>query len=240
MKKQKNSLKKFIKTISKFSIFTKILILGFFSIWLSYWAWSIVKWLIQKDVSISPWAYNSTITFTNEPWKETYYVNSWNNSAIIWDYFKGYYYDSIFWYFKLDWSNEKNDNVRIIGSTDKCSTWYGYKFWGKAKSNNAWFIDFNYSNDKFVYYCLDDEKLYWEAYWKYIWIQKFDWIDVKIVDPDTIDQTIGNTNFVNDITNITDTNPPVTWIDSNKWFENIWWDTYQFDDTDESIFYIIK
>lgn len=109
------------------------------------------------------------------------YINRWDNSSIIGNYFqRGVYYDSIFWFFKTDWSSNQNQNVRIVSSTSKCSSGYGYKLGGFAYSTTAGFIDFDYSGDIFVYYCVQDASLYGYAYSPSLWFQNFQGISFDI------------------------------------------------------------
>ena len=170
-----------------------------------------------------------------------YYVNQWNNSSEIWNSFKWYYYDSVYWYFKLDWSNDNEENVRITDSTNKCTTGYWYKLDWKAKWWYAGFIDFWYDNTTFVYYCLDDNKMYWRAFGKYIWYQDFEWIELEIL-PDVktlVEYVAEDTIFINDTSAVDDITKP-TWRTSNAWYNKLWWNTFNIYDTKESIFYIIK
>lgn len=226
MKRQK--IKKFLET----NIYATIIL--FFFIWSVFWAYN--SYIISPQISTQLWSYDSSISFTWSVWNEWYYVNDKDNSAIIWNYFKGYYYDSLFWFFKLDWSSNAGDNVRIIGSTTKCVNWYWYKLWGKAYSQVSWYIDFGYDNNTFVYYCLSDKKLHWTAYWKYIWYQSFDWIQIDVsVDVPSLVEKVKNDLFRNDTTNIENST-----ILSQDEIKSLWWNLIQIDDTKESIFYIIK
>jgi len=144
---------------------------------------TIFQFLINPTTSTTPWSFNSIVSFTWTiiDWKQWYYINDGENSAVIWNYFKWYYFDSLHWYFKLDWSSNKNENVRIVDSTNKCSNSYWYKLAWKAYSENAWYIDFNYNNDTYVYWCRSDKKLHWFAYNKYTWYQNFDWVSIDVI-----------------------------------------------------------
>jgi hypothetical protein len=191
---------------------------------------------LSHDTANWSWSNDSKIEFSVVPdWNNfaTYYTNKEDNSSIIWNYFKGYYYDSAYWYFKLDWSSDKSKNVRIVDSTDKCN-WYWYKLWWYAYSEDFWFIDFSYDDSHFVYYCVLDKELHWYAYLDKIWFQNFDWIWFEIapqVDSDT--GVVESDDFVNDKTEIT-----------NPYYENeddvIWWNVQYIKDTKWSVFYIIK
>ncbi len=232
MKKQKNYYKKFwIILIS--IIWTWIITI--------YASWGLEKEL-TNSVSSWVWANSSVQEFSpgGSEWTNfaTYYINNEDNSSIIWNYFKWYYYDSIYWFFKLDWNSiDKYQNVRIVNSTDKCS-WYWYKLGWYAYSENFWFVDFSYDDDNFVYYCVGDKKLYWYAYLESIWFQNFEWIWFEII-PEIINQaeTIESNTFVNDNTEITD------WSNKNENKNNndiIQWNIQYIKDTDWSVFYIIK
>lgn len=95
----------------------------------------------------------------------TQYMNSGNDSAVIGNYLHGYYYDTQYGFFKLDWSaTDPLMNVRVIASTDRCASGYGYKLSGFAQGIDAGLLNFNYSSDVFVYYCESDGKLHGYAY----------------------------------------------------------------------------
>jgi hypothetical protein len=55
------------------------------------------------------------------------YINKGQNSSVVGNYFTGYYYDSVLGYFEADWSVNESENIRVVGSTGKCSSGYGYK-----------------------------------------------------------------------------------------------------------------
>ncbi len=73
--------------------------------------------------------------------KNLEYYNLWDNSAVIGNYFSGFYYDDIFGYFQADWSSNAWENVRIVSSTTACTTGYGYKLWWYSYSEyyRFWF-----------------------------------------------------------------------------------------------------
>lgn len=225
MKRQK--IKKFFKKHLYVSICT------FFVFWTVFGAYTTT--LIGSQNASDVWSNNSLISFTWVVSKEWYYVNNKTNSAVINNYFKWYYYDSLYWYFKLDWSANGHENVRVIESTWKCTTWYGYKLWWKAFNEAWWYIDFNYSDSVFVYYCLDTGQLHWRAFSDYIWFQNFDWISLTLVEDitDLTDDVNKNTVFDNDRTDINN-----EW--TSVWDFSIWWDNSRIDSRWESIFYIVK
>lgn len=237
VKKQK--IKNFLKhhlSLFLFSIFFS----GFF-VWVIFASVVFSETAISPQTSVWTWSYNSEIEIKEE-WASfswAYYVNKWNDSAVIWNYFRWYYYDSVFWFFKLDWSSNPSNNVRVYGSTNKCSTWYWYKLAWKAESKYVWFIDFAYNSNAFVYYCLDDNKLYGKAYWKNIWYQNFEWISLELIaDVETLVEEVNSDIFINDDTSINEINPWWAW--SNAWNNSLGWDIFHVDDSKESIFYIIK
>lgn len=225
MKKQK--IKKFFMR----NIF--VILSSFFIFWAVFW--SFTSYLITSQYSTSVWSNNSIISFTWTATKEWYYINNEDNSAIIGNYFEWYYFDSLFWFFKLDWSANQYENVRITDSTDACTTWYWYKLWWKAFSEQAWYIDFDYNSSTFVYYCLDDGKLHGTAFSDYIWFQDFEWIWVSIVNSITdLTQNVSDSLFMNDTTTVNISSSSLDWI------ETLWWNITQTDVYKESIFYIVK
>ena len=154
-----------------------------------------------------------------------------------------YYYDSVLGFFKLDWSSDSSENVRIIWSTDECPTWYGYKLWWYAFSSTLWYIDFNYNDDIFVYYCSSDDSLHGHAYSRHLWFQSFEWIWFQVTSSITtqnnIEDTIDTLNFVNDQTDLTERNSYV-WSDSNITIRDVNGDIIEIEADQESLFYIIK
>ena len=177
----------------------------------------------------------STIQIVNNA--DVEYWNSENNSTIIWNTLKWYYYDTVHGFFELDWSTTNiNQNVRIVSSTPACDTGYGYKFWGYAYSDTAGFIDFNYSDDIFVYYCEDDQQLHGYAYSKMVGFQNFEWVSFSL-NP-TVEQVqtaTGSSLFLNDSTKIDQSD---VWNNNaNNYF---WGDIVEMEDDKETIFYIIK
>ncbi|MDD2870498.1 MAG: hypothetical protein PHS49_00780 [Candidatus Gracilibacteria bacterium] len=227
MKKQQ--IKKFFVN-NIYIVITSFFILGtVFGAYTSY--------QISPQLATNTGSYDNVISFTGTIGNEGYYVNNKDNSSIIGNYFKGYYYDDVYGYFKLDWSTDSIENVKIVGSTTACSTGYGYKLGGKAYSEMSGYIDFNYNSNTFVYYCLDDGKLHGKAYGKYIGYQDFEGIDINIVvDVVSLVEKVSNTSlFQNDTTNVDSINN-LTPEERQALGGNI----IQFDDKKESIFYIIK
>ena len=239
MKKQKIK-KHFKKFFKKHFYFASTL---FFITGTVFWAFT--STLITPQTSTEVWSNNNEISFTWSSWNQGYYVNEWDDSAIIGNYFEGYYYDSLYWFFRLDWSSNKSENVRIIWSTTACATWYWYKLGWKAYSENAWYIDFNYNSSTFVYFCASDGKLHGTAYSEYIWFQDFEWIIVWVVSgsvPTNLTEKVENdTVFVNDTSNIDEsTTSSPAWTEWWTVIETFGWDFIQFDPKKESVFYIIK
>ena len=225
MKKQTKNFK---------NLFLLNLIIVVFFLW-SVYAANKVSENITVQTSSGTGSSNSQITFLSGA-----YVNTWNNSTVIGNYLSGYYYDSIYWFFQLDWDSSNIDNnVHVSWSTDKCSSWYGYKIWGYAYSEDFWFIDFSYDESIYVYYCLSDNLLHWYAYSEIIGFQNFEdiWFEISTQSDIVSDPNQGTNNwFTNDDTNINN-NPSLNYpLNPNK----IWTDIFEFKDTDESIFYIIK
>lgn len=168
----------------------------------------------------------------------TSYWNKNNDSDVIGNYLRGYYYDSQFGFFKLDWNGvDMMKNVHIISSTDKCGSWYGYKFSGYAYSDTAGYINFNYDTNNFVYYCEADKKLHGYAYGEQIGFQNFEWISFEVVALAQNNQSLPSGNdpfFVNNNSTIIMNLPP----DFNP--STIQWKGLAGKLWQEVIFYIIK
>lgn len=253
-KKQKiNKIKSFkLLTDKKNKTLVSFLIALSLTVWVVFAAtW--VELFISKQSSLNRWSNNSLISFST--WSTTtHYINEGNNSTIIWNYLKGYYYDSVFWYFRLDWSSDKKENVRIVWTTSKCTSWFGYKLWWKAKwvystawldigadLDSAWYIDFDHNSSTFVYYCEVDKSLHWKWYSRWIWYQDFEWIWFEVV-VDWTSETIFTWStdiFINDNTDL-DQIKVFTGSDSNVSTDELLWEKYHFDTTKGSLFYIIK
>ena len=170
------------------------------------------------------------------------YVNKGQNSSIIWNYFTWFYYDSVLWYFETDWSSSGLENVRIVGSTGACPSWYGYKLGWYAYSNAFGFIDFDYDSNNFVYYCIGDGELHGYAYSTVLWFQNFEGLAFDINVDATIlvtEEPTGTGTFTNDTTNITDI-PDAEAENSNFTEDSIQNDVIDFDVKYESLFYIVK
>lgn len=204
---------------------------------------------------ISSWLWSNNSEISTELYPRpsgsgAYYINKWNNSSIIWNYFEGYYYDSVLWYFQFDWSVNQSENVRVVGSTSECSDSYWYKLGGYSYSPSFWYVDFDYDEDIYVYYCEDEGFLRWYAYNSFTWFQNFTWITFDIgttsdivSDPPEWDDTFVNssTDVLSDTTAWDAIDP---WnseqINSNFTRNTIQNDKFEFDARVESSFYIIK
>lgn len=216
----------------------------------STWTWSNSSAISFKDPSVLTWSWWTSL---QEDFK-WYYVNRDNDSTIIGNYLRWYYYDTTYWFFKLDWSNNPNRNVRFVASVNLCGEWYGYKLswyakWVQTEHNNwwsyIWFINFEYNTDIFVYYCESDKKLHWYAYSRDLWFQNFEWIWFEIRSellltedlPSIINNNNKNSLYVNDFSSINieeDLNVPyLSW-------QYVQWDLFDLQKWKESIFYIIK
>lgn len=190
---------------------------------------------LSNQSATSPGSSTSIISVST--WSITQYINENNDSETIGNYFKWYYYDSLFWFFKLDWSPTLTNNVRVIASTDKCSSGYWYKIWWYAYSEYSGLIDFDYSNDIFVYYCDSDSKLHWFAYSENNWFQNFEWISLSLVSVTSnipsIFQNTWDPFFVNNNTMLLQ--------NKNDIFTNvIQWQVNNVEVAKETIFYVLK
>lgn len=182
------------------------------------------------------------------------YFNKGNNSSIIWNYFSGYYYDSMYGFFQTDWSTSDVENVRIIGSTSACGNSYGYKLWGYAYSPSSWFVDFDFNSSIFVYYCVNDGSLHGHAYSDALWLQNFEDIafDIEVASITVAEEPTGTGAFTNDntqiLTPVEDDDDPAEIQDPNTPDDNdsnfsptsIQNDIIEFNTDKETLFYIIK
>lgn len=168
---------------------------------------------IDDEYILSP-TDNSVIYFST--WStQTKYYNKDANSDIIGNYLSWSYYSTIYGYFDFI-------DVRFTGSTWKCSSGYGYKLSGQAKNETVWYIDFWYNTNTFVYYCINDNKLYGNAYMQSIWEQNFDGITFEIIKSIALPNIPSkNTFFVNNSTMLFYNTPENFW--SKSWEETIFY-----------------
>lgn len=225
----------------------KILLSVFCALFFSYgfvFAIDVISENILAQSATDTGSNNSQVSILSWWIDQTNYINAWDNSAIIGNYFSGYYYDTVYGFFRLDWSNNLSNNVRIVSWTDACAQGYGYKIGWYAYSESAGLIDFDYNNDIYVYYCLSDKKMHGYSYSNILGFQSFEGIGFDVLTS-PISETqapTSNDSFINDQTQITELSSP---LDPNNASNNspptiIWSDIFEFLDTDESIFYIIK
>lgn len=137
---------------------------------------------IPSQAAATAWWNNNTVWFSTgstSTWAQYYiqYINRDNDSFILNNYLKGYYYDTQYGFFRLDWnSTNLTENVYISNSTDRCPSGYGYRFDGFAQGIDAGFMDFGYDENTYVYYCESDNKLHGYAYSPDFWLQSFEGI----------------------------------------------------------------
>jgi hypothetical protein len=111
----------------------------------------------------------------------TSYVNSNSDATVIGDYLKGYYYDSMLGFFRLDWSANPSNNVRFVASSTKCASGYGYQLGGYAYGAYGGIINFGYSSNINVYYCQSDNKLHGYAYSSDTGFQNFEGVGFSLL-----------------------------------------------------------
>jgi hypothetical protein len=212
-----------------------VMITGF--LWFSVVFWATVLNITQQTSTLTG-SNNGVSTFSLDGSHLSQYVNTGDDSTVIGNHFEWYYHDSLAWFFQLNWSSDVSENVRVVWTTSACPSWVGYKLWWKAYSQYAWYIDFAYSDSVFVYYCESDGLLHGEAYSKYTWFHRFEWIGFQIATAITQEaETQSNTGtFVNDDTIIDSTSENPGDPSQRTSWEFI--DT--FEDSWESLFYIIK
>ncbi|MDP2104079.1 MAG: hypothetical protein Q8K26_04115 [Candidatus Gracilibacteria bacterium] len=183
--------------------------LGFFLLFFSsvfiVFALDVVSNNFDPQPATSSGSNNSTVWFSTGGLSldetasgTTSYINKTNDSDTIGNYLRGYYYDTQFGFFRLDWNLvDTTKNVRIISSTDKCGTGYGYKFGGYAYGEAGGYIKFDYNNDIFVYYCESDDKLHGYAYSEHTGFQSFEGLSFEIIalSGNTPSLTFGSDSF---------------------------------------------
>jgi len=230
--------------IKKWLAYLSILAATMFLYVLTVFADEVAHVFTSQNAS-APWSSSSIISVDSN----LEYINKGNNSSVIGNYFSWYYYDSVLWYFETDFLPNPNENVRVVGSSPLCATGYGYKLWWYAYSSYFGFVDFDYSSDIHVYYCVSDEELHGFAYSESNGFQNFEWISFPIESLGTT-PTVAPTSswaFTNDESGIL--NPEIedtSWApewnadDSNFTPNTIQTDTFQIDIDKESLFYIIK
>ena len=221
------------------------LLVSFFVVFITrVYAADTIAYTFSTQSSTGLWSSNSVISVDSN----LSYVNKWGNSSIIGNYFTGYYYDSMLWYFQTNVSPDASENVRVIGSTGKCATGYWYKLWWYAYSETLGYVDFDYDSNTYVYYCEETGSLFWYAYSGNLWYQNFEWISFEIETQSTqsINEPTGSDEFRNDTTTIVDdsSNNTSNWEsqleNSNFNYDSIQNDFLEFNESYESLFYIIK
>ena len=187
----------------------------------------------NRPILIGTWA-------TSGSWVE--YMNKMWNTDVRGNYFKWYYYDPFYWFFKLDWSNNSEENVRFVGGTGKCITGYWYRLDGAALSQTAGKIYFNYDSNHQVYYCVNTNTLYGKAYSPVIGSQNFEWVSFSLIPSNvqTNPSFSGNTNFVNDSTIIFYVNNQKEKLTPSQEKSVQLWETTYYETWSENIFYIFK
>jgi hypothetical protein len=138
--------------------------------------------------------------------------------------------------------------MRVVGSTGKCGSGYGYKLGWYAYSSTVGYVDFDFNSDIFVYYCEVDSELHGHAYNSFLGFQNFEWIsfDIDVLPTIEPEDLVWDDEFINDTTEILDEE---IWSgdpweaqqeNSNFNYNSIQNDFLQFDEKYESLFYIIK
>jgi len=193
-----------------------------------------------SQIMFSTWGLSSDTTRSGS----TTYYNAGNDTLTVWNYLSGYYYDTNYWFFDLQWDSVTlTNNVQVISTTSLCGVGnYGYKLWWYAKSidtgggnNLVGLIDFDYSSDIFVYYCDNDKKLHWYAYNEDIGFQSFEWIQFEVWSvPNIVDPYLPKSDpyFTN--------NNSILVTDITPKFNSIQGDIVIKDWGKESVFYIVK
>ncbi len=104
-------------------------------------------------------------------------------------------------------------------------------------------IDFDFDNNTFVYYCLDDGQLYGYGYSEDLWFQNFEGIafDIYADVENQSESPTENDDFSNDGTSITNPESLSGETNDSHFTPNtIQNNIIDFETTEESLFYIIK
>jgi hypothetical protein len=116
---------------------------GIFSVAVVAYAVDTVSQTIPTQSAVSGGGNNNTVWFSTGSTSTgtqyyVQYVNRDNDSSTINNYLRGYYFDTQYGFFQLDWNPANiSNNVHISDSTDRCPTGYGYRFDGYARGIDA-------------------------------------------------------------------------------------------------------
>ena len=105
----------------------------------------------------------------------TEYINTNGDATDIGNRFGGYYVDTIYGPFRLDWSSNATKNVSIVASTPSCPQGFGYLLGGSVRSEGGpaslasafGYISLSTPGSK-VYYCPATGQLYGRAVTKHL------------------------------------------------------------------------
>lgn len=238
-------MKNFIKKNDFKKIIFPILI---FISYISFVYWVDVIWdYIKTQQAIWTWTNNNKITFSRI--KTTYYINKDNDNNLTWDQLRWFYYDNIYWYFRLDWSDDLDKNVHISSNSPITITWKcnkAWKFSWKAYSKYVWYINFNYDSNYYVYYCEDDWKLYWYAYDDNLGSQPMNEIKININNQNQEIQNIDDINNYTQDNRVIKENTIDSTIRNYRDYNIGGWDWYEIENTsswnviNDNIFWIVK
>ena len=242
---KKNKKKKFFSKKRFFSKISLVIIFFISLVWITY-AIDVIWDYIKTQISTWTWTNSNKITFSKK--KTTYYINKDDDDILTWDQLRWYYYDNIYWYFRLDWSQDTSKNVYINSwPTNIWSCNEAYSFTWSAYSKYMWYMKFYYDSNNFVYYCKDDKTVYWTWYTQNLWKEIFDWIKINIKEKQVIDNITEKVENQDDNNYIEDNNSIKNNYNWNN--NNIWgWDKYKIENTKvgdfnktwENVFWIIK
>lgn len=146
-------------------------------------------------------------TTNDSLWPRSYdnqelYIQSWalqivnrdTDTSLVWDYFSGYYYDSVYGIFhtdyrELSWNNSDIQKVQItnIDVSSNCNdaiTHQWYKLEWFSYSEDFWAMNFNHDANNYVFICVPRDEnsnllsyLWWNAFSELIGTQYFGGIE---------------------------------------------------------------
>ena len=142
------------------------------------------------------------------------YVQSWalklinlnNDDLLVWDYFTGFYHDSAYGPFEMEyrgvswnsWDTQRVSisNTDVSSDCDNSITHIWYKLTGFSYSPEFWAMDFDHDSSHYAYICVPrlensdlNSYLAWNAFSELIWTQHFGGIEFDAYVDRSIDHS---------------------------------------------------
>jgi len=168
---------------------TRIFLALFLTVWFSfsaYWVYTLIDNITWSQESTTQWSVNQNIKTINTG--DLSFMNQWNDTQMIWNFFSWYYYDEAYGVFETD--AVSGQEVRVASASWNCSDgtaryeleWYAYS----ENFGAVWFS--NTLDGANIYICINDDtdspsygESYFDgyAYSDLIWLQSFDGIEFE-------------------------------------------------------------